>query len=107
MNSNMIEYYLAKKRDGHPDSPHIGKIVMLAVSEEGNVSFHRGRINDKFELNEEGKLICVTNMYYEIHGPLAGKELANLLKRPFDSWGDLTIPKRIYPIREIRRRGEF
>lgn len=107
MNSNMIEYYLATKREGHPDSPHIGKIVMLAVSEEGNVSFYRGRVNDKFELNEEGKPICVTNKYYDIHGPLAGKKLANLLKRPFDAWGDLTIPKRSHPIREVRKRREF
>ena len=103
----MVEYYLAEKRDGHPDSPHIGTIVMLAVSEEGNVSFYMGRVNDKFELNEEGKLICLTNTYYEIHGPLADKELTNLLKRPFDAWGDLTRPKRIHPIREVRREMEF
>ena len=104
----MVEYYLAKKRDGHPDSPHIGKIVMLAFSEEGNVSFHRGRVDDKFELNEEGKPICTTDINYEIYGPLSEKEFTDLArKRPFNAWGDLTIPKRIHPIREIREMREL
>ena len=99
----MTEYYLVEKNRFHPDSPHIEWRALLAI-EGSKVSFHRGRLTERFEIKDDEKIHCVTSIPSRIYGPLTDEELENLEKMPSGYWGQSAKPKRIHSMRMRSRR---
>ena len=97
----MIQYYVAEKGC----SRGLQKRVMLAVDEKGEISFHRGHVDDKFEIGENGRPFCASEsgyvLPYIIYGPLTQEQFSKLAQYITTGWGDFTKPKRIHSMRGI------
>ena len=92
----MTDYYLAQKGC----SLGIYKRVILAVK-NNKVIFHRGHVDDKFEIDSEGKLSCTTErggLEYSICS-LNDEELSKVIDE--GCFGDFTKKTRSHSYRGL------
>lgn len=78
----------------------IHKRVLLAL-EGDEIKFHRGHVDDKFEIDSGGKPCCTTEdggLAYGIYGPLSDGELTKAVDFDF---GDFTKKRRVHSLRKL------
>lgn len=90
----MVEYYLAEK-----DCSFGLWDRLLLIVDEGKVRIHRGESRDRFELDKNGRPVCMTwdgmSLPYVISNPLTDEQVEYLIKRNEFS----RFPRRIHSAR--------